>query len=100
MSRKKLTSIAEIIVKPIMIAIVDIIGPIAFSTIEEKRNASDATTLILSSANRNAQAKRQSISPGRKTIIWLFNTIRGPVPKIAQPKPMLSTASQKIKTDT
>jgi len=43
--------IAEIITNTIIIAIVVIIGPIAFSTSEENKNASEVTTSILSDAN-------------------------------------------------
>jgi hypothetical protein len=42
---------AEIIMKAIIIAIVETIGPMALSTSDENRKASEATTIILKEAN-------------------------------------------------
>ena len=85
---------AEIIIKAIMIAIVETIGPIAFSTSDDKRKARDATTIILKEANEYPNKNLQRISYlGKIIMLELFMTINSPTPKIMIPRPRLITAS-------
>ena len=88
-------SIADIIIKTIIIAIVETIGPIAFSTRDDKRKARDATTIMLKEANEYPNKNLQRISYlGKIIMLELLMTINSPTPKIRIPRPRLIIASQ------
>ena len=80
-----------------MIAIVDIIGPIAFSTKAENKKAIDATTPMLKPAKEYASRNLQSTSLFAKIVIPpVPKTISSPVPSRIAPSPRLTSARKRI----
>ena len=85
----------EMIMNTIITAIAATIGPIAFSTREEKRKASETTTDILKKLKQYAQINRHITSFDANTVIFPLKTKSAPVPKNKIPNPRLINASQK-----
>ena len=88
----KSAGILERMMNEMIRAIVPIIGPIAFSTNEEKRNARDATHHMLTVASANANDIRQSNSLAGMIVMILPTTRSGPEPNRAIPKPRHAVA--------
>ena len=87
---------AETIIKAIIIAIVETMGPIAFSTSDDRRKASEATTIMLKDANEYPNKNLHRISYlGKIMTLELLITINSPTPKIMIPRPRLMTASHR-----
>ena len=83
----------EITSRATITAIVAIMGPIAFSTKDENRNASDATTHIDKIPRPYARAKRGHICDSGKMVSMSRSIAsKSPLPKINKPSPTLRTA--------
>ena len=77
----------KMIFKPIRIAIVPTMGPMALLTNDEIIMDNEATTIIESVPEQKAQKKRQVTSSLAITVTPLLSTIKSPVPNNKNPNP-------------
>ena len=92
---KKSIWMFEIMMNAIITAMVPMIGPIAFSTNEENRNASDATHHMLKVARENAKAILNNASDLGSMVRVLPGTSRSPAPNSTTPRAMLRPIKKK-----